>query len=135
MRSLERLALVGALAAAVTISGTLNARVKDLAQQRDIYQSRAANWEQDRPQLADRGAGGRSSGRRSQERPGSSADLPRWVQRSIPRGVQLHRLLLGAVRTYLRHRGRNHCKRRPGTGWRDRGSRPGHFAPRLCGIH
>lgn len=47
MRSLERLALVGALAAAVTISGTLNARVKDLAQQRDIYQSRAANWEQD----------------------------------------------------------------------------------------
>lgn len=37
MRSLERLALVGALAAAVTISGTLNARVKDLAQQRDIY--------------------------------------------------------------------------------------------------
>lgn len=46
MRSLERLALVGALAAAVTISGTLNARVKDLAQQRDIYQSRAANWEQ-----------------------------------------------------------------------------------------
>lgn len=45
MRSLERLALVGALAAAVTISGTLNARVKDLAQQRDIYQSRAANWE------------------------------------------------------------------------------------------
>ena len=48
MRNLERLALVGALAAAVTISGTLNARVKDLAQQRDIYQSRAANWEQDR---------------------------------------------------------------------------------------
>ena len=47
MRNLERLALVGALAAAVTISGTLNARVKDLAQQRDIYQSRAANWEQD----------------------------------------------------------------------------------------
>ena len=47
MRSLERLALVGALAAAVTISGTLNARVKDLVQQRDIYQSRAANWEQD----------------------------------------------------------------------------------------
>lgn len=47
MRSLERLALVGALAAAVTISGTLNARVEDLAQQRDIYQSRAANWEQD----------------------------------------------------------------------------------------
>lgn len=43
MRSLERLALVGALAAAVAISGTLNARVKDLAQQRDI----AANWEQD----------------------------------------------------------------------------------------
>ena len=47
MRSLERLALVSVLAAAVTISGTLNARVKDLAQQRDIYQSRAANWEQD----------------------------------------------------------------------------------------
>lgn len=47
MRNLERLALVSVLAAAVTISGTLNARVKDLAQQRDIYQSRAANWEQD----------------------------------------------------------------------------------------
>lgn len=47
MRNLERLALVGVLAAAVTISGALNARVKDLAQQRDIYQSRAANWEQD----------------------------------------------------------------------------------------
>jgi hypothetical protein len=56
MRSLERLALVGALAAAVTISGTLNARLKDLAQQRDIYQSRAANWEQDarRPELVRR---------------------------------------------------------------------------------
>lgn len=47
MKNLERLALVGVLAAAVTISGTLNARVKDLAQQRDIYQSRAANWEKD----------------------------------------------------------------------------------------
>lgn len=47
MKNLERLALVGALTAAVTISGTLNARVKDLAQQRDIYQSRAANWEKD----------------------------------------------------------------------------------------
>lgn len=47
MRNLERLALVSVLAAAVTIGGTLNARVKDLAQQRDIYQSRAANWEQD----------------------------------------------------------------------------------------
>lgn len=47
MRNLERLALVSVLAAAVTISGTLNARVKGLAQQRDIYQSRAANWEQD----------------------------------------------------------------------------------------
>lgn len=47
MRNLERLALVSVLAAAVTISGTLNARVKDLAQKRDIYQSRAANWEQD----------------------------------------------------------------------------------------
>ena len=44
MKNLERLALVGALTAAVAISGTLNARVKDLAQQRDIYQSRAANW-------------------------------------------------------------------------------------------
>lgn len=49
MRNLERLALVSVLAAAVTISGTLNARVKDLAQQRDIYQSRAANWEQPKP--------------------------------------------------------------------------------------
>ena len=47
MRNLERLALVSVLAAAVTISGTLNARVKDLAQQRDVYQSRASNWEQD----------------------------------------------------------------------------------------
>lgn len=47
MKNLERLALVGALTAAVAISGTLNARVKDLAQQRDIYQSRAANWEKD----------------------------------------------------------------------------------------
>lgn len=47
MKNLERLALVGTLTAAVAISGTLNARVKDLAQQRDIYQSRAANWEKD----------------------------------------------------------------------------------------
>ena len=136
MMDFERLVLIGALAAAVTVGGALNARVKDLVQQRDIYQSRAANWEQDAlPQLADRGAGGRSSGRRSQERPGSSADRPRWVQRSIPRGVQLHRLLLGAVRTYLRHRGRHHRQRRTCTGRRDRGSRPGHFAPRLCDIH
>ena len=47
MRNLERLALVGALAAAVFVEGSLNARVKDLAQQRDIYQSRSANWERD----------------------------------------------------------------------------------------
>lgn len=45
MKNLERLALVGALAAAVFVEGSLNARVKDLAQQRDIYQSRSANWE------------------------------------------------------------------------------------------
>lgn len=31
MRNLERLALVGALAAAVFVEGSLNARVKDLA--------------------------------------------------------------------------------------------------------
>lgn len=47
MKNLERLALVGALAAAVFVEGSLNARVKDLAQQRDIYQSRSANWERD----------------------------------------------------------------------------------------
>lgn len=47
MMDFERLVLIGALAAAVTVGGALNARVKDLVQQRDIYQSRAANWEQD----------------------------------------------------------------------------------------
>lgn len=47
MRDFERLVLIGALAAAVTVGGALNARVKDLVQQRDIYQSRSANWEQD----------------------------------------------------------------------------------------
>lgn len=47
MKNLERLALVGALAAAVFVEGSLNAWVKDLAQQRDIYQSRSANWERD----------------------------------------------------------------------------------------
>ena len=41
------MALVGALAAAVFVEDSLNARVKDLAQQRDIYQSRSANWERD----------------------------------------------------------------------------------------
>lgn len=46
MKNLERLALVGALAAAVFVEGSLNVRIKDLAQQRDIYQSRAANWEE-----------------------------------------------------------------------------------------
>lgn len=47
MRNFERLVLIGALAAAVTVGGALNSRVKDLAQQRDIYQSRSANWERD----------------------------------------------------------------------------------------
>lgn len=135
MMDFERLVLIGALAAAVTVGGALNARVKDLVQQRDIYQSRAANWEQDALNWQTEAQEAGSSGRRSQERPGSSADRPRWVQRSIPRGVQLHRLLLGAVRTYLRHRGRHHRQRRTCTGRRDRGSRPGHFAPRLCDIH
>ena len=46
MMDFERLVLIGALAAAVTVGGALNARVKDLVQQRDIYQSRAAlNWQ------------------------------------------------------------------------------------------
>lgn len=46
-KNLERLALIGALAAALVVESSLNARVKDLAQQRDIYQSRSDNWEQD----------------------------------------------------------------------------------------
>lgn len=36
MMDFERLVLIGALAAAVTVGGALNARVKDLVQQRDI---------------------------------------------------------------------------------------------------
>lgn len=79
MKNLERLALVGALAAAVFVEGSLNARVKDLAQQRDIYQSRSANWERDAPQLADRGERSGGASRRSQSRPGSGAGWPRRV--------------------------------------------------------
>lgn len=47
MRSFGRVAIVGALAASVIVSGALNARIADLELQRDIYQSRAANWERD----------------------------------------------------------------------------------------
>ena len=132
MRNLERLALVSVLAAAVTIGGTLNARVKDLAQQRDIYQSRAANWEQDALNWQTE----------AKEAEAQVADLKAVLEAAetgpaggIPRRVQLHRLLLGAVRAYLRHRGRHHRQRHTCTGGRDRGRRPGRFAPRLCGIH
>lgn len=101
MRSLERLALVGALAAAVTSSGHHQRYTQRPGQRPGPAAGHLPKPGRQlgagRPQLADRGAGGRSSGRRSQERPGSSADRPRRVQRSIPRGVQLHRLLFGAV--------------------------------------
>ena len=46
MKTFGRLVLLGTLAAAVTICGVLNTRVNDLEQQRDIYQSRSANWEE-----------------------------------------------------------------------------------------
>lgn len=135
MMDFERLVLIGALAAAVTVGGALNARVKDLVQQRDIYQSRAANWEQDALNWQTE----------AQEAEAQVADLKNDLEaaQTGPAGFSavylgefvLHRLLLGAVRTYLRHRGRHHRQRRTCTGRRDRGSRPGHFAPRLCDIH
>ena len=131
----ERLVLIGALAAAVTVGGALNARVKDLVQQRDIYQSRAANWEQDAVNWQTE----------AQEAEAQVADLkndleaaqtgPAGFSAVYLRGVQLHRLLLGAIRAYLRHRGRHHRQRRTCAGRRDRSSRPGRFAPRLCSIH
>lgn len=77
MKNLERLALVGALAAAVFVEGSLNARVKDLAQQRDIYQKPLRQLGAGRPQLADRGERSGGASRRSQSRPGSGAGWPR----------------------------------------------------------
>lgn len=105
MKNLERLALVGALAAAVFVEGSLNARVKDLAQQRDIYQSRSANWERDALNWQTE----------AKEAEAQVADLKAALEaaQAGPAGLEAAylgefnctALLLGAVRAYLRQPG------------------------------
>lgn len=46
-KELGWIALISSLAAALTVCGALNNRIDDLALQRDIYKSRAENWERD----------------------------------------------------------------------------------------
>lgn len=123
--TLSKLAVTAAICATVASGiavGMANGRINDLEMQRDIYKSRAEDWEgtagivaQYADDLADELK--------------IRSKLDEKIRCRVCRDFQMHCLLHREMVAHLRHWNRDHGQRSADSGGRDRGGRPKRSCP------